>query len=290
MRSPGQPRFIPYLYILPAFAVYTAFVVAPLLHGVWISFFEWDGVTTGTWVGLRNYTDAIGSAEVRMEFFHSFVLIAFYALLPIAVGLLLVSTMTRARPRFLNFFRTVLFLPQAIATVVVAVTWRWIFAPDGPLNQALDAVGLGSLSRAWLGDYGYALPAVGLIGTWVTFGLCLVLFDAGIRQIPSALFDAARVDGAGPIREFFAVTLPGLRNPIAVALSLTVIGALRTFDLIYLTTKGGPGDTTRVPSLEIYQRAFAQGEVGSAAALAVILTILIFALTVILSRTVEARG
>lgn len=289
-RAPGEPRRIAYLYLLPAFAVYLAFVIGPLLHGVWLSFFRWDGITEGSWVGLRNYTDAVDSSLVRSEFLHAGVLVFFYAILPVAFGLLLVAAMSRVGTRALGSFRTVIFLPQVIATVVVAVTWRWIYAPDGPLNQLLEAVGLGSLTHAWLGDYGLALPAVGLIGTWITFGLCLVLFSAAIQQIPQSLFDAARVDGAGPVREFFAVTLPGLRNPLAVALSLTVIGALRTFDLIYLTTKGGPGRTTMVPSLDIYLKAFVKGEVGSAAALGVILTLLIFVVTLCITRLVEVRA
>ncbi len=288
-RAPGAPRYVAFAYLLPALLVYGLFVVGPMLHGAWISLFQWDGVTRGTWVGLRNYADAVTDGAVRREFMRAFVLVGFYALLPIALGLVLAAALSRARLRFLGVFRTVLFLPQVIATVVVAVTWRWIYAPDGPLNQLLHAVGLGGLARSWLGDYGWALPATGLIGTWVTFGLCMVLFIAGIQQIPSPLYDAARMDGAGPLREFFAVTLPGLRNQLAVALSLTVIAGLRTFDLIYLTTKGGPGDQTLVPSLDIYLRAFSTGQVGSAAALGIILTALIFAVTFLITRLVEQR-
>ena len=119
---------------------------------------------------------------------------------------------------------------------MVAIAWVWIYAPDGPLNEALRAIGLGSLARGWLGDFNFALPALGLVGTWVMFGLCLVLFLAGIQKIPISLYEAARVDGAGRVREFFAVTLPGLRGELAVALTLTTIIALRTFDLIYVST------------------------------------------------------
>ena len=112
------------------------------------------------------------------------------------------------------FFRTVLFMPQTIATVVVAQAFVWIYAPQGPLNEFLGKIGLSSLATTWLGDFTWALPAVGLIGTWITFGLCLVLFLAGAQRIPFELYEAARVDGAGFVREFFAVTLPGLRNEI----------------------------------------------------------------------------
>ena len=194
-------------------------------------------------------------------------LLVFYALLPVAIGLLLAAAASRARVRGLRAVRTILFLPQVIALVVVAVTWRIIYQPTG-----------------WLGDFDLALPAVGLVGTWVAYGLCFVLFMAGVQKVPRSLYDAARVDGAGPLREFFAVTLPALRGEIAVALTLTTIAALRNFDLVYLTTSGGPGDATTVPALEVYQRAFRTGEVGGAAAIGICLAAVIFALSLGINR------
>ena len=168
--------------------------------------------------------------------------------MPIVIGLALAAAMARTRVRGLTAFRTILFLPQVVALVVVGVMWRMIYAPDGGLlNNALGAIGLGG--QDWLGDFELALPAVGLVGTWVTYGLAMVLFAAGVQKIPQSLYDAARVDGAGPLREFVAVTLPGLRFELGVALTLTTIAALRTFDLVYVTTGGGPGDATTVPAL-----------------------------------------
>jgi raffinose/stachyose/melibiose transport system permease protein len=155
------------------------------------------------------------------------------------------------------------------------------------LNSALRTVGLGGVARSWLGDFHLALPALGLVGAWVEFGLCVVLFLAGIQKIPISLFEAARVDGAGRVREFFAVTLPALRGELAVALTLTMIYALRSFDLIYVATSGGPGTSTTVPSYLVYQNAFANGRVGLAAAVAVVLTILIFAVAFVVTRVVD---
>jgi raffinose/stachyose/melibiose transport system permease protein len=125
---------------------------------------------------------------------------------------------------------------------------------------------------------------VGVVGTWVTTGLCFVLFLAGTGKIPRELYDAARVDGAGAVREFVTVTLPALRNEIVVALTLTVIAALRTFDLVYVTTSGGPGNATSVPSYEVYRRAFQLGEVGSAAAIGITLTVIILAVNLVIAR------
>ena len=269
-RSPGEPRRVAYLYLLPAFVLFATFVLAPLVHAAWLSLFEWDGITPGTWVGLDNYKAVVSEADLRHAFGHSAVLLIFYAALPIAIGLLLAAAASRARIRGLTALRTILFLPQVIALAVVAVTWRLIYQPTG-----------------WLGDFDLALPAVGLVGTWVAYGLTFVLFMAGVQKIPRSLYDAARVDGAGPLREFFAVTLPALRGEIAVALTLTTIAALRNFDLVYLTTSGGPGDSTTVPAFEVYQRAFRGGEVGGAAAIGVCLAAVIFVLTLGINRVAD---
>jgi raffinose/stachyose/melibiose transport system permease protein len=286
-RAPGEPRRVAYLYILPAFAFYALFALGPLLYTSYLSFFDWDGLTVGTWIGLDNYKELWDNPGIRTSFVHAFVLIIFYALLPCLLGLVLASLIAHTRVRGVTFFRAVLFLPQTIATVVIAIAWVWIYAPDGPLNEALRSVGLGSLARGWLGDFDFALPALGLVGSWVMFGLCLVLFLAGIQKIPISLYEAARVDGAGRVREFFAVTLPGLRGELAVALTLTTIMALRTFDLIYVSTAGGPGTQTTVPSVLVYQNAFVNGKVGLAAAVAVVLTALIFVVAFGITRIVD---
>ncbi|HCA88051.1 MAG TPA: sugar ABC transporter permease [Streptomyces sp.] len=289
-RSPGEPRAVGYLYLAPALALYAAFLLFPLCQTVWLSFVHWDGLTVATWAGLDNYRDLLGDPVLRQSFGQALVLLLFYAVLPVLFGLLLAAALSRFRVRGMTFFRTVLFLPQVLAMVVVAVAWRSILAPDGLLNDTLRAVGLDALTRSWLGDYTWALPAVGAIGTWVGTGLCLVLFLAGAQRIPRELYEAARMDGAGAIREFFAVTLPGLRPEIAVALTLTIIAGLRNFDLIYITTGGGPGNSTSVPAYQVYHRAFEINQVGSAAAVGVGLAVLIFLLTVVVSRFVEGRN
>ncbi|HEX7746102.1 MAG TPA: sugar ABC transporter permease [Micromonosporaceae bacterium] len=278
---------MPWAYLLPAFAVYAAFLLYPLVRSAQLSLYEWDGLTLGTFVGFQNYAEVLTNPDLRGSFGHTLVLIGFYAVLPVLLGLPLAGLLTRAKARGLAFFRTVVFLPQVVAMVVVAVAWRRIYDPDGPLNDVLRAVGLDSLARGWLGDYTLALPAVGLIGTWVQLGLVTVLLMAGMSRIPTERYEAARLDGAGPVREFFAVTLPAVRGEVAVALTLTIIAALKTFDLIYVTTAGGPGNSTAVPSYEVYRRAFKLGEVGSAAAVAIVLTVLIFAISLVVNRIAD---
>jgi ABC-type sugar transport system permease subunit len=282
----GRQR-VAYLYLLPGFLVYLAFVLVPLAHTVELSFFEWDGISVGTWVGLDNYRELFRDGTILSSFAHAGVFLVFTSIVPVMLGLVLAAALSRHRLRGLAVFRTVLFLPQVIAMVVVGVAWRWMYTDDGVVNQLLNAIGLGSVTRAWLGDFSWALPSVGLAGTWVMYGLCMVLFLAGVQKIDTSLFEVARIDGAGPIREFRHVTLPGLRQEIVVALTITTIAALRNFDLVYVTTNGGPGNATTVPAVEIYRLGFREGQVGLACAVAVVLTLLIF--TVVFAITRLAR-
>jgi raffinose/stachyose/melibiose transport system permease protein len=270
--------------VAPAVIVVAVFVAVPLLQTVQYSFYRWNGLNTATPVGLSNYQQALSDGTIRAAVIHSFVLIAFYSVIPVAIGLILAALISRRPLRGVGVFRTVLFLPQVVPLVVTGVAWRWMFNPNGTVNWVLQHIGLGWFARGWFGDFTWALPAVGLVGTWVVFGFCMVLFIAGISRIDPALYDAARVDGAGPIKEFRAVTLPGLRREIAVALTITVIGGLRSFDIVFVTTGGGPGFSTTVPALLVYQRAFLDGNVGSAATIAVILTALITVAAVALRR------
>ena len=288
-RPRGRGRFglTPYLFLAPGFVVYALFLLYPLGRSVQISLYDWDGLSLATFVGLQNYADVVADPKLREAFWHALVLIFFFAVLPLCLGLVLAAVLIRARVRGLAFFRTVVFLPQVIAMVVVAVAWRQIYAPDGLLNSALEAVGLGALARGWLGDFTWALPAVGFVGTWVSTGLVTVLLMAGMARVPKDLYEAATLDGAGAVRTFFSISVPSVRAEIVVALTLTIIAALKTFDLVYVTTRGGPGSSTTVPSWTVFQRAFREGDVGSAAAVAVVLTVLIFGINLAVNRIGE---
>lgn len=278
-------RAVALLYVLPALLPYTLFAVAPALHTAYLSLYDWDGVTLPSFVGVANYRRVLTDPQLRAAAWHAGALIVFFSVLPICLGLVAAAIVAR-RPgrRGTAAVRTLLFLPQVVPLVAVAVIWRWVYADDGTLNQALRAVGLGSLTDSWLGSFTWALPAVGLIGTWVVSGLCMVLFLSGTQRIDREIHEAARMDGAGPVREFWSVTVPLLRPEIAVALSITVIAALSSFDLVYITTGGGPGNSTVVPGVLIYRLAFGGGQVGLASALAVVLTLVISAAVLVVNR------
>jgi raffinose/stachyose/melibiose transport system permease protein len=290
-RGRGQRQdWVGYAYLLPALVIYVAVILIPVIYGAWISLFDWDGVSAGKWVGLHNYAEAFHDPAVRQALIHSIVLVVFYSAIPIGIGLVLTGIIARHPLRGVGIWRAILFLPQVLSVVVVGVSWRWILKPDGPLNQLLRAIGLGRWTKVWLGDFTWALPTEGAIGTWMLSGLCMVLFLAGAQSIDTELYDAANVDGAGVVREFFTVTVPGLRNVIVVALVLTFAVSLNNFSLVWVTTQGGPGSSTQVASTLIYSRAFIVNAVGDASALAIMLGILMMGIAYGFSRLSEKPG
>ncbi|HOE35344.1 MAG: sugar ABC transporter permease [Chloroflexi bacterium] len=283
---PGENKWKGWLYLLPGFLIYLGFTFYPILETVRTSFYEWNGFSARRdWIGLQNYRVMFYDAQFTNAFLHNLIFILFFCVLPVLLGLLLASLLTRKTLPGMTFFRTVLFLPQVISMVVVGVIWRWIFNPQfGPLNILLKAVGLGSLTRAWLGDFALALPAVGSVGTWVQYGFCMILFLAGMQHISEEYYEASSLDGANAFQQFLHITIPGLRAEIGVALVTTIIAALRVFDLVYVTTRGGPGNATLVVGFLIYRSAFQQNRIGYASAVATVLMIIILAISLLIRR------
>lgn len=290
-----QPRrraasWLTLLWALPALTVYGVFVLYPLVETVVYSFYNWDGIGAASPAGLSNYQRVFTQSALYSSILNSFVLIVFFTVIPVLLGLVSAVLMREIRGRGTGgLIRTLLFLPQVIPLAGAAIAWTWMYSPNGVVNQALRAAGLGSDQHAWLGDFSTALPAVGIIGTWVLTGFCTVLLLVGLAKIDQSLFEAARIDGAGRWAEFRAITLPGLRRELVVCTTVTIISALASFDVVYIATQGGPGYSTMVPGLEIYQLTFIKQQVGQASALAVVLVALVLAIIVPIQRLGRER-
>jgi raffinose/stachyose/melibiose transport system permease protein len=281
----SEASWAPYLYLAPGLALVITFVLVPVARTFYLSFENWEGVGPVTWAGFTNYKQLWENPLTRALFEHSFELVIFYSVLPICTALFITALLGRRPIRFMTTYRAVLFFPQAIALVVSGVAWQWMYAQNGPVNQILDLFRMHS-QTAWLGSFSWALPAIGLIGSWLEVGFCMVLFLAGAQKIDAEYYDAAEVDGAKEWQSFLHVTLPQLRAEIAVAFIITVIGALKSFDVVYVLTDGGggPGNATNVPGLQIFLEAFTDFQVGSAASLAVVLAVLVLIVTVLVAR------
>lgn len=266
-------------FIAPALLLFSIFVVFPIFQTIWLSFWKWDRISPGIWVGLDNYKKVLSNPEIYSAFSHSLVFVLFYSLIPIAVGLLITLLLLRVKIRGESFFRAILFLPQIISTVVVAISWRWIYAADGPINSLLAKFGAEKITTAWLGNFDTSLIAVGIIGTWINYGLAMILFLSGAQRISQDLLDADRIDGANMRQEFRYILIPSIKGEISIVLIITLTFALRNFDIVWNATQGGPGNSTNVPSLFIYKSAFVNRYVGEAAATSFLLAIVILSVT-----------
>jgi raffinose/stachyose/melibiose transport system permease protein len=261
------------------------FVLVPLVMTVQYSTLRWNGVGPQRWKGIDNYVTVLTDPELLEIISNAFKLVVFFSFIPVILALLVASVIRRVATGSLGAVaRTVLFLPQVIPLVAAGIVWSWMLSTTGIVNQALEAVGLGGLTRSWLADFGLALPAVGVIGAWVLMGLCTVLLLTGMSKIDTALYESARIDGATAWQEFRAITVPSLRYEIGVCVTVTIIAALAAFDIVYISTGGGPGVATMVPGLEIYRLAFAGRQVGLASALAVVLIILVLVIVLPIQR------
>lgn len=280
---------MPYLLILPGLVFYTLFVLVPIVQTVRLSFFRWDGLLPEVWVGVGNYVRLLSNTRVWESFGVSAVFVFFSCILPVGVALVLVGAIARSRIRGLSFLRFVFFLPYTVALAVVAIAWRWLYASDGTVNLVIGTVLGPDWVRPFLGDFALALPAVGIVSFWATFGFVVVMLLSGSQHIPREQFEAARVDGAGPVREFFAVTLPGVRHELSVSLVMTFIMAMRMFDLPLVMTQGGPGYATTTPSVLMYRDVFINGQIGQGATVAVLITIVTLAGVAIINRALKQK-
>ena len=280
-----------FLYLLPAVLVYGVFLLLPLLASLGISFTEWDGTSSPLFVGFSNYLRMFSDPVFWIALGNNALLMLFYTLLPIGIRLLLCSFLNDMRSNTeRSLLRILFFLPYIMPMAVLGVVWRWLYNPAfGPIDQLLRAVGLSHLAMSWLGDFTWALPAVGMVATWYFFGFCLVLFMAGLQRMDPSLLEAADLDGSSRRQKFMRITLPGLRPEVRIALLLTVIASLKTFDLVYVMTQGGPGTSTMVTNIFMYKQGFDLHYFGYASSVAVFSMLIVLLINWLIHLALKER-
>lgn len=271
-------------FVLPAAAFYLFAVVYPSVRGSLFAFTDWDGVTPNpAWVGLdqfaRIWTDPAALTAIKNTLLIAFAVTVIQNILGLLIAL---AVNTRIKSR--NILRVLIFAPVVITSIAVGFLWQNLYAPNGGINQALEAIGLGALRQNWLGDPDVAIWAIIIVIFWQFVGYSMVIFLAGLQGIPAEILEAAAIDGAGPIRRFWSVVRPLLAPAITINVMLSLIGGLKLFDQVFVMTKGGPGGATNTISTLIYSNAFSLGRFGYAAALAVVLTIFVAVASVIQYR------
>ncbi len=260
-------------FILVPFLLEAIVVFGPAIQGVLLSFTEWRGIGNPKVVGLQNFRELADDPIFRIGFKNTVRWLVAFGGLSGLLGLSL-ALLLKVDRRGVAVYRSLIFLPVIFSLVVTALVWRVLYAPEGLFNNTLQAVGLGSWGRIWLAEPRTVLYALVVASLWRSSGYIMVLYLAGLKSIDPALTEAARVDGANRRQLFRHITMPQLRGVNSVVISVVVIEALRSFDIVYALTKGGPYNSSQLLSTYMFQTAFATGRLGYASAIAVVIFLL----------------
>jgi multiple sugar transport system permease protein len=271
-------RVEPYLFVLPVTIGVVIVTGGAIAASFILGFTKWDLVTAPEWIGIANYREAFASDLFRQVLGNTFLYVLLSAPVSVACSLAL-ALMVNRRIRGITAFRTLYFFPVVTSMVAVAVVWSWLYNPEfGLLNYLLRELG-GIEGPRWLLSTDWAMPAIALMSIWKGIGYNMLIFLAGLQAIPGTLYEAATIDGAGPVRRFTSVTLPMLSPTTFFVFVITLIGSLQIFEQTYTMTQGGPANSTLTLSYFIFQNAFQYFRMGYATAMAYIL----FAITLVVT-------
>jgi multiple sugar transport system permease protein len=272
-----------YLFIAPWLIGFLVFLMYPLGSSLYYSFTRYDIGTHPAWIGISNYVNSfqnphfLNSLWVTMRF----ALVSIPGTMIVALGLALLLAQSL---KGINAFRTMYFMPSVMPMVAISMTWFYVLRPDGgPLAGLLALVGIQA--PRFLSDRAWGLPTLMLINIWLTFGGYMVIYLAGIKSIPAELYEVAEIDGAGRWAKFWNVTIPMLSSTIFLNLILGIIGAMQMFDVPYVMTQGGPGESTLTYMYYLYNTGWVEIRMGLASALGWILFVIIMIITLLVLRS-----
>jgi multiple sugar transport system permease protein len=267
-------------FILPNFIGFATLTLIPVVVLFYLSFTDWNAFGAAEWVGVENFREMVGDSNfwtaLRTTFYYSVLHIPITFAVSLGLAMLL-----NQKLRGVAFFRTAAFFPYVTSIVAIAVVWNTLYSPEfGPINQFLTRLGVEN-PPGWTSSADWAMPAVILTSVWREMGYYMLLFLAGLQTIPPELYEAARMDGAGPWQRFRNVTLPCLRPTTFFVTVMLTIGSFKVFDIILVMTNGGPGTSTLVLSQYIYDQGFVENDFGYASSVSVVLFVICISVTVV---------
>jgi multiple sugar transport system permease protein len=297
--APSKPDHVPlrkqltgYLFVSPWVVFFVGIFAYPLGFAVWMSFYDYFFAAPGAdvdrpFVGLDNYTDALGDEDVRQAFRNIIVFLVINVPLTVVLAVTLAIALNAAIP-FRSFFRTAYYLPYVTASVATIGVWLWLFSGDGLVNTILGPL---APDPTWLINERLAMPSIAIYVTWKQLGMYVLLYLAALQNVPKELYEAAAVDGGGRWASFRSVTWPGVRPATTLVILLAIITGSNLFTEPYLLTGGGgPNGASASPVLIMYQTGIQQGNAGAGAAIGVMLVIFVAVLTVLARRISEGSG
>jgi ABC-type sugar transport system permease subunit len=284
----------PLLFLSPAAAVLLLFMAVPMVEAVVLSFQSWNGMSPPTWAGFNNFAtlfrDRVFLIALGNTAYFTVVTVLLQTTIP-----LLIANLLNSGVRGSTIFRTLYFMPVIISLAISGLLWAMIYEPNfGVLNQFLRSIGLGRLAQLWLADRSTVLPSIMLVSIWQSLGFYLVIYYAALQSIPQELYDAASIDGANAWQKLIHVTIPMLRPVVVLVIVLNTINGIKVFDQIWVMTAGGPNHASDTLGTYLYSIAFgAMGssnpQLGYATAIAIVILVLSFVLSVIQIRVGKRR-
>lgn len=258
----------------PALIIYMLFVIIPIFRSFYYGFMDWNGIGVAKYIGLKNFKQILVDPYFWKSFKNNIYVVIASILGQIPIALVLAIILSR-KLKGVKFFRTVYFLPMVVSTVVVALLWSNIFNSQiGILNNFLKFIGLKSLAQNWLGNPKIAIFSACIPIIWQFVGLYFIIFLAAIQNISESLFEAAEIDGATETQKFMSITFPMLWDTIKVAVVLCISGSMKAFDLIYVMTGGGPGRSTELMAIYMYNKTFTVYKYGYGSAVSLVIFVI----------------
>ncbi|MEJ1154551.1 sugar ABC transporter permease [Microbacterium sp. Mu-86] len=274
-----------WLMVTPSVIHIGLWTAIPVLATFYLSFTDYNVFSAPNWIWFDNYIETLSDPVFLKSIWNTVVYTFWTVPVSMAVALVIAVALNQGL-KLQKWYRTAFFIPQVTATVAIAMVWLWIFNPQyGLLNAFLELFGLPG--QAWLVDPNWALPSVIVVGAWQGIGIKMLIYIAALQNVDESLYEAASVDGASPIRKFFAITVPMLKPATFFVLVISIIGAFQVFDQIYVLTDGGPANATTMMTYEVYRSAFQEFRMGMASAQSVVLFAFLLVMTLISRRATK---
>lgn len=282
-----------FLFMFPALVIILIFIYIPIFENFVYSLYRWSSFSPKKdFIGFKNYyrlvKDPVFYQALKNNILYCMVSIVFQ----VGGGLVLAAVLEeKAFRKYQSFFRSIYFMPSVISITVIGLLFQLIYHPTiGLLNRSLIAVGLKSLTHAWIGEKETAMYAVIAVSQWQSIGYVMLLFLVAIQKIPEEIYESAVIDGANAWKKFWYVTVPQVKGTIVLASILTVIGGFKVFDEVYVMTAGGPGRATEVLSSFLYRAGFRNDEMGYASAIATVIFIITFLVTLVQLKVTDKEN
>ncbi len=274
--------------IVPAFILFTVFVIYPFASGLYYSLTDWDGITVTKFIGLDNYLRLFQDSVFVKASMNTFLVCGVGILIgnPFAI---LIAILLNQNLKFKGVLRSAFYIPNVMSMMAVSVLWTLILRYEGLLNALLDTLGLSDIKKDWIGDFNTVMPSIIIILFWLGTGVSIIIYLAGLNSIPTEIHEAAIVDGVKPWSSFRHITFPLLMPFITINIFLGLTGGLKLFDLPYVMTGGGPGHASDTIALVIYGYAFKSNLFGYATAAGIVFMIMILAITLIQLKITRSR-